>query len=61
MHIDKDLVAASATPLVLAILADGENDGYAILKKVRALSGASSSGPTGCSTRYSTVSAGSAT
>ena len=39
MHIDKDLVAASATPLVLAILADGESYGYAILKKVRALSG----------------------
>ena len=39
MHIDKDLVAASATPLVLAILADGESYGYAILKRVRALSG----------------------
>ena len=31
MHIDKDLVAASSTPLVLAILADGESYGYAIL------------------------------
>jgi PadR family transcriptional regulator, regulatory protein PadR len=39
MHIDKDLVAASATPLVLAILAEGETYGYAILKRVRALSG----------------------
>jgi PadR family transcriptional regulator PadR len=39
MHIDKDLVAAAATPLVLAILADGESYGYAILKRVRALSG----------------------
>ena len=38
LHIDKDLVAASATPLVLAILADGESYGYAILKRVRALS-----------------------
>ena len=38
MHIDKDLVAASATPLVLAILADGESYGYAILKRVRELS-----------------------
>ena len=38
MHIDKDLVAASATPLVLSILADGESYGYAILKRVRALS-----------------------
>ena len=39
MHIDKDLVAASATLLVLAILAEGESYGYAILKRVRALSG----------------------
>ncbi len=38
MHIDKDLVAASATPLVLTILAAGENYGYAILKRVRELS-----------------------
>jgi PadR family transcriptional regulator, regulatory protein PadR len=39
MHIDKDLTAASSTPLVLAILAEGESYGYAILKRVRALSG----------------------
>ncbi len=39
MRIDKDLVAASATPLVLAILADGESYGYAILKQVREVSG----------------------
>src|SRR3954452_18032856 len=39
MHIDKDLVAASATPLVLAILAGGESYGYAIVKRVRELSG----------------------
>jgi PadR family transcriptional regulator, regulatory protein PadR len=39
MHIDKDLVAASATPLVLAILAEDESYGYAILKRVRELSG----------------------
>ena len=38
VKIDKDLVAASATPLVLAILADGESYGYAILKRVRELS-----------------------
>ena len=38
MHIDKDLIAASATPLVLAMLAEGESYGYAILKRVRALS-----------------------
>ena len=39
MSIDKDLVAASSTPLVLAILAEGESYGYAILKRVRELSG----------------------
>ncbi|HEY3436187.1 MAG TPA: helix-turn-helix transcriptional regulator [Actinotalea sp.] len=39
MRIDKDLVAASATPLVLGILADGELYGYAILKRVSELSG----------------------
>jgi len=39
VHIDKDLVAASATPLVLGILADGESYGYAILKRVNDLSG----------------------
>ena len=39
MKIDKDLVAATATPLVLAILAEGESYGYAILKRVRELSG----------------------
>jgi PadR family transcriptional regulator, regulatory protein PadR len=38
VRIDKDLVAASATPLVLAILAGGESYGYAILKRVRELS-----------------------
>ena len=38
MHIDKDLVAASATPLVLSILSEGESYGYALLKRVRALS-----------------------
>ncbi len=39
MQIDKELVAASATPLVLAILGEGESYGYAILKRVRELSG----------------------
>jgi hypothetical protein len=33
MHITKDLVAASATPLVLGILTEGESYGYAILKQ----------------------------
>lgn len=39
MIINKDLVAASSTPLVLAILAEGDSYGYAILKRVRELSG----------------------
>jgi DNA-binding PadR family transcriptional regulator len=39
MDIGKDLVAASATPLVLAILAEGDSYGYAILKRVGELSG----------------------
>ena len=39
MPISKDLVAASATPLVLSILAQGENYGYAIIKRVHELSG----------------------
>lgn len=38
MRIDKDLVAASATPLVLGILSEGESYGYAIGKRVRELS-----------------------
>ncbi len=39
MEINKDLVAASSTPIVLAILAEGDNYGYAILQRVRELSG----------------------
>lgn len=39
MSINKDLVAASSTPLVLAILAQEDSYGYAILKRVRELSG----------------------
>jgi PadR family transcriptional regulator, regulatory protein PadR len=39
MEINKDLVAASATPLVLAILAERDSYGYAILKRVSELSG----------------------
>lgn len=39
MYIEKDLVAASSTPLVLAILSEGESYGYAILKRVREVSG----------------------
>jgi PadR family transcriptional regulator PadR len=39
MQLTKDLVAASATPLVLGILADGESYGYAILKQINDVSG----------------------
>jgi DNA-binding PadR family transcriptional regulator len=39
MDIGKDLVAASGTPLVLAILREGESYGYAIIKRVEELSG----------------------
>ena len=39
MDVGKDLVAASATPLVLAILAEGDSYGYAIIKRVTELSG----------------------
>ena len=34
MNVGKDLVAASATSLVLAILAEGDSYGYAIIKRV---------------------------
>lgn len=37
MSINKDLVAASSTPLVLAILAEGDSYGYAISKRVHEL------------------------
>ncbi|MEV6209416.1 helix-turn-helix transcriptional regulator [Kitasatospora sp. NPDC051914] len=39
MKVTKDLVAASATPIVLGILAEGESYGYAILKRIGELSG----------------------
>lgn len=39
MDIHKDLVAASATALILAIVAEGDTYGYAILKRVGELSG----------------------
>jgi PadR family transcriptional regulator len=38
MKIAKDLVAASAVPLVLAILTDSESYGYAIIQRVHDLS-----------------------
>jgi PadR family transcriptional regulator PadR len=39
MRISKDLVAASAVPLILSILEEGESYGYAIIQRVRELSG----------------------
>jgi len=39
VRVAKDLVAASATPMVLGILAEGENYGYAILRRINELSG----------------------
>ena len=39
MKLDKELVAASSVPLVLSILAGGESYGYAIIQRVRELSG----------------------
>jgi len=39
MEINKDLIAASSTPIVLAILAEEDSYGYAILSRVRELSG----------------------
>jgi len=38
MALPKDLVAASATPLVLSILSQGENYGYAIIQQAKTLS-----------------------
>lgn len=39
MKLSKDLVGASAVPLVLSILEAGESYGYAIIERVRELSG----------------------
>jgi PadR family transcriptional regulator PadR len=39
MDIGKDLIAASSTPIVLAILAEADSYGYAILQRVRDVSG----------------------
>ena len=36
--IAKELVAASTVPLVLSVLAEGENYGYALIQRVRELS-----------------------
>jgi DNA-binding PadR family transcriptional regulator len=39
MKLDKEMVAASSVPLVLSILAEGESYGYAIIQRVKELSG----------------------
>jgi PadR family transcriptional regulator, regulatory protein PadR len=39
VRVAKDLVAASATPMVLGILAEGASYGYAILRRINELSG----------------------
>jgi DNA-binding PadR family transcriptional regulator len=38
MQISKDLIAASAIPLILSILEEKDNYGYSIIKKVKKLS-----------------------
>ncbi len=38
MELSKDLIAASSTPIVLAILSEGDSYGYAIIKRVQELS-----------------------
>jgi PadR family transcriptional regulator PadR len=37
--LSKELVAASTVPIVLSVLAEGEEYGYALIQKVRELSG----------------------
>jgi PadR family transcriptional regulator PadR len=39
VEINKDLIAASSTPIVLAILAEHDSYGYAIIQRVKELSG----------------------
>lgn len=39
MNVSKDLIAASATPLILSILKENDSYGYAIIKKVKELTG----------------------
>lgn len=38
MNVSKDLIAASATPLLLAILKESDSYGYAIIKRVKEMS-----------------------
>jgi len=39
MKLEKELVAASSVPLVLSILSESDNYGYAIIQRVKELSG----------------------
>jgi PadR family transcriptional regulator PadR len=39
MKLQKDLVAASSVPIILSILTQGENYGYAIIQRVKEISG----------------------
>nr|MEE4266611.1 PadR family transcriptional regulator [Candidatus Krumholzibacteria bacterium] len=39
MSVNRELIAASTTPLVLAILSEGDGYGYALIKRVKDLSG----------------------
>jgi|SRR5674536_310447 len=39
MNVSKDLIAASATPIILAILKQNDSYGYSIIKMVKELSG----------------------
>jgi PadR family transcriptional regulator, regulatory protein PadR len=39
MKLSKDLVAASAAPLILTLLEEGESYGYSLINRVRELSG----------------------
>ena len=39
MKLDKELVAASSVPLILSILSEGDSYGYAIIRRVKELSG----------------------
>lgn len=39
MKLEKELVAASSVPLILSILSEGDSYGYAIIRRVKELSG----------------------
>src|SRR4051812_40035896 len=39
MKLEKELVAASSVPLILSILSEGDSYGYAIIQRVKDLSG----------------------